>query len=164
MTKKLRLIIKITLILGFIVVSIAAVLCLTGVFNGKPANGKYYIVDNDNYKDAYVEIKGDQIQFHNIDLNEIYKERMIAIYEKRMLNHPEDKISEDEYDVKFNINSWLVEKPFTLDYEKGGKIGTFIHNYFLDNDFYYATVVIHYDSVKKTITLKYCGIEVKFAK
>ncbi|HBZ52472.1 MAG TPA: hypothetical protein DEO82_01740 [Eubacterium sp.] len=155
--KIIKTILIIILILAALTGGVFLALMLNGTFSQKLASGKYYIQGNDKYKDAYVEVKGDQIQFHNIDLNEMLLPKYVERYERHIKKFPEKKLSEEDFKSYYDFNGWLVDNPYTIEYfpDANNKLGTFIYNHGLTNG--HLPVMIHYDSWEKTIKIIYEG-------
>ena len=157
--KIIKTILIIILILAALTGGVFLTLLLNGTFSQKLANGKYYIQGNEKYKDAYIEVKGDQIQFHNIDLNEVLLPDRVKLYERNAEKNPENVLSKEEFENFFEYNRWLVDNPYTMEYntDADNKLGTFKYYHYLHNGYYITTVVIHYDSWEKTISVIYYG-------
>ena len=160
---KKKKIIKTILIIAIVFVVLAGgiflALMLNGTFSQKLANGKYYIQGNEKYKDAYVEVKGDQIQFHNIDLNDVMQPDRVKQYEKMVEKGVKEKISEDELGKRLDFNGWLVDNPTIIEYysDADNKLGTFKYCHYLSNGEFLTVVIIHYDSWEKTVKIIYDG-------
>jgi hypothetical protein len=157
--KIIKTMLIIILILAALIGGVFLALMLNGTFSQKLADGKYYIQGNDKYKDAYVEVKGDQIQFHNIDLNDVMQPDRVKDYERAVEKNLKDKLSEDDFNMTFDFNRWLVDNPYTMEYypDADNKLGTFKYYYYLHNGYWLTTVVIHYDSWEKNIKIIYRG-------
>ena len=157
--KIIKTILIIILILAALTGGLFLALLLNGTFSQKLANGKYYIQGNEKYKDAYIEVKGDQIQFRNIDLNDVMLADRVKLYERNIERNPKKKLDEDEFEKAFDFNSWLVDNPYTMEYfpDADNKLGTFKYYNYLSNGYHWTTVVIHYDSWEKTIKIIYEG-------
>ncbi|MCR5743750.1 MAG: hypothetical protein K6F92_08565 [Lachnospiraceae bacterium] len=129
------------------------------------ADGTYKIVDNDDYPDAYIEAKGGNIVFRNIDLNEIYKDKLInelnTLIDRGMI----DDMSEEEKNRLSDLNGIFVDDFYEIDYSYGTKTGTFTYNYAC-----YAEIgigrgfSINYDAQAKSITVMRAGINLTFEK
>ena len=157
--KIIKTILIIILILAALTGGVFLTLLLNGTFSQKLANGKYYIQGNEKYKDAYIEVKGDQIQFRNIDLNDVMLADRVKKYERAVERNPNKKLDEEEFENYFDFNRWLVDNPYTMEYFPDGdnKLGTYKYYHYLYNGYVYTTVVIHYDSWEKTIKIIYEG-------
>ncbi|MCR5518678.1 MAG: hypothetical protein K6F17_08940 [Lachnospiraceae bacterium] len=153
--KTIKTILIIILILAALTGGVFLALLLNGTFSQKLASGKYYIQGNDKYKDAYIEVKGDQIQFYNIDLNDALGTVAIKRYEKVIAKKPDKKLSEEEFNSYFDYNKNFVDSPYTIEYIADGtnKLGTYKYYHFMSIGCIYSTFVIHYDSWEKTIDI-----------
>lgn len=169
MKKKIKIVVIILSLILIVGLTILAVMYINGAFSQELSDGKYYIVGNTEYKDAYVEVKGDQIQFHNIDLTKIYREDMVRIFKKVTKNHPERDLPDDELYELLDINKWLVDKSYTMRYDPKNpyEYETFVYVHDLTGpnyDMVYDFLKLHYNSLKKTITIMREGTEIEFKR
>ena len=108
-----------------VIVSVLAVALLgaVGYFvfkdDTKPTDGIYKVENFASYPDAYVEIKEGSAQFFNIDLNALYKDKMVERYINYITN-PNEEITEDdrkEIEASIDLNKMFCEKSVLLDYD-----------------------------------------------
>lgn len=131
----------------------------------KIKEGKYNIVDCDEYPDAYVEVDAEGVQFHNIDLNDIYQKSQMELYnrmkEKGAVDYEEDYVNEIS-----DLNKHFVDSKWEIDYEKTiiDKTGTFSHVYFCYIDNSAFGFVFEYDSFHHTFQINSPARNLKFKK
>ncbi len=169
MKKKIKVVAIVLLLLLVIGLTILAVMYINGAFSQELSDGKYYIVGNTEYKDAYVEVKDDQIQFHNIDLTAIYREQLAKDFRKIIKNHPEKDLPDEELYELLDVNKWLVDKSYTMRYDPKNphEYETFVYVHHLIGPNFEVVkdvMVLHYNSLKKTITIMRDGIEIEFKR
>lgn len=69
--------------------------------------GKYAVSNDSDYRDAYLTIKGDEIQFFNIDLNAIYREEALKTTSKY-----NEELSDEELEKYTDYNYYLVDNSY----------------------------------------------------
>lgn len=131
------------------------------------ANGTYYAVDCEEYPDAYVVVKGETIQFYNIDLNTTYSQKQLDdIYEahnnENLLFRIE--ISEAELLERADLNNIFVNNPYEYNSEKCYKEGTFIYYYPFMTYSNLMGLDIVYDSWNKIIKIDNYQLKITFKK
>lgn len=161
-------------IIKTISIIIAAVIVLISVIafvrtqTGEIASGVYKIKAFDEYPEAYIKIKDDTIQFFNIDLNAIYQDGQMDMYESYAERYPEYALTQEQVSEYSDLNAVFVEQAYVIDYETSGdaKSGTFEYTYFLypgNNNVQFGLVIL-YDSIHKTIHINNEIQEITFEK
>lgn len=87
----------------------------------KPKEGIYKVENFESYPEAYIEIKEGRAQFFNIDLNALYKDKIVERYINYLTNMKEQKITEDdrkEIEASIDLNKMFCEASVLLDYDK----------------------------------------------
>ncbi len=120
------------------------------VGSSSPANGTYKIVDNENHSEALLIINGDSLQFKNIDLNSIFRESQVQLYDYLSASGTVVPLSKEELEKKSDLNETFVTNPYTIT-EKPIKIGTFTYRYVLVDEIYLFGLIIEYDAFHKSI-------------
>lgn len=102
MRKKTHITIALLIVFG-------AIFLLTGCTELPIKSGRYVSTDTGEYKDAYLTMKNDCIQFGNIDLNAIFSEkaRMATARMKKDLN-------DEEIEECTDFNKYLVENSYHI--------------------------------------------------
>ena len=161
---------KKTLIIIGIILLIAipfAVNLMLKMNSKKMANGKYYVVDCEEYPDAYMVVKGETLQFYNIDLNAIYQgEQLNRLYKGNDNENISFKIevTDEELLEMSDLNNMFVNNPYKYDPEKVWKDGTFVYYYRCVTDRYWFGLHLLYDSWNKTITVNNSQQQITFKK
>jgi len=152
------------LIIVLLVVTPIIVYFLTRGGGSDIAEGKYAIVNDTRFPDAYAVVKGKTIQFFNIDLNAYYQETMIEAYRRveKSRTEPYTPMSDGELFRLTDLNSDFVDNAISFSNIEADKVGTNQYNY----DFIHAPfgIIIRYDSARKTITTMHHGINIQFQK
>jgi len=152
------------LIIVLLVVTPIIVYFLTRGGGSDIAEGKYVIVNDTKFPDAYAVVKGKTIQFFNIDLNAYYQETMIEAYRRveKSRTEPYTPMSDGELFRLTDLNSDFVDNAISFSNIEADKVGTNQYNY----DFIHAPfgIIIRYDSARKTITTMHHGINIQFQK
>ena len=128
------------------------------------AEGKYVLVNDTRFPDAYAVVKGKTIQFFNIDLNAYYQENMIEMYRRVEKNRTEayTPLSDEELFRLTDLNSDFVDNAISFSDVQAQKVGTKQYNYtFIHEPF---GIIIRYDSAQKTITMMQDGVNIQFQK
>ena len=89
--------------------------------DAKPKDGIYKVENLEAYPDAYIEIKEGRAQFFNIDLNALYKDRIVERYINYLTNMKEQKITKDdrkEIEASIDLNKMFCDESVLLDYDK----------------------------------------------
>ena len=163
MKKKILIIIGIILLIAIPI----AVNFLLKVNAKRMANGTYYAVNCEKYPDAYVVVKGETIQFYNIDLNATYrKDQLDSIYMKQNNENLsfDTGLTDEELLELSDLNNMFVNNPYEYDFDNGWKEGTFV--YLLRCDGYERLFGLYllYDSWNKTITINNDQLKITFEK
>ena len=160
---------KILFIIAIIVlITIPTVIFFTLKINAKRmASGTYYAVNCEEYPDAYVVVKGETIQFYNIDLNAIYREDQLnSVYMKQNNENLSFNtgLTDEELLELSDLNNMFVNNPYKYDFKDGWKEGTFV--YLLRCDGYERLFGLYllYDSWNKTITINNYQLQITFKK
>ena len=142
-------------------IAIVVVVLLVGIFifrityigDGKIDEGTYRIHGYERYKDAYITVKDDTIQFANIDLNSIYRKEQLKQVEEAIKVHSElgeSMPQPSENDSDFNYH--MVKNAYQIKYcGEDAKTGSFSYTYFCQINRSGFMLVIEYDSLHKTI-------------
>ena len=130
----------------------------------KYTEGKYKIQNCSEYPDAYIEVKGDTIQFHNIDLNKLYREKTIEEYNKYVEMGSFEELPKEVFSRISDYNRAFVDNPWVMEYYEDNKTGTFTYiNYCMIEDDWFG-IVLHYDSFNKSIRMVRHGESYTFKK
>lgn len=104
------------LIIVLLVVTPIIVYFLTRGGGSDIAEGKYVIVNDTKFPDAYAVVKGKTIQFFNIDLNAYYQETMIEAYRRveKSRTEPYTPMSDGELFRLTDLNSDFVDNAISF--------------------------------------------------
>ena len=130
------------------------------------AEGKYVIVNDTRFPDAYTVVKGKTIQCFNIDLNAYYQDKMMKGYRRVEESRTWEYVpaTEDELYRMTDVNSIMVSHALDYSNIRATKVGTRLFNYsFIIGDGPFG-MVIRYDSAQKTITMMQDGVNIQFQK
>ena len=130
----------------------------------KYTEGKYKIQNCEEYPDAYIEVKGDTIQFHNINLNDLCRALEMEDYQWSIERGNREPFSEEDLARVSDFNRAFVDNPWTMKYDKDSKSGTFKYVDFCMIEDSLFGIVLHYDSFHKTIEVYYSGESIMFKK
>ena len=160
---------KILFIIAIIVlITIPTVIFFTLKINGKSmSNGTYYAVNCEEYPDAYVVVKGETIQFYNIDLNAIYREDQLnSVYMKQNNENLSFNtgLTDEELLELSDLNNMFVNNPYKYDSEDRWKEGTYIYYYRCLSYGNWFGLHLLYDSWNKTITINNYQLKITFEK
>ncbi|MBD5088305.1 MAG: hypothetical protein HDT30_05760 [Clostridiales bacterium] len=105
-----------------IIVAVGIVLLLGLVYmifreSPEVKNGIYKIENNEEYSEAYIEVKDGYAQFFNIDLNAIYKEKISERYIIYLTRQKQQNLSETEMQEireAIDLNTMFCDKPFPI--------------------------------------------------
>lgn len=137
---------------------------LSSAFSSSMNDGKYKILDEELYSDAYIEVKDNTIRFYNIDLNEIYRQGQYENYLNIKNNGIDFGLSDEELYEKSDLNRIFVDNAYEVDVTDS-KEGTFLYCYYcLDNDVNMFGFPIEYNSWDKTIQINSPIKTLKFQK
>lgn len=150
---------KITLKTGIVLV--VAVALLVGGFlmsrqgDGKIADGTYRVTNSETYPDACIVVRGNEIQFYNIDLNALYQELARKNFEVWQEKGVGAKLTEEQIEQFSDLNEMFVSNAWLIDYNLTvtSKEGTFTNAYFCmvrDTTF---GLILQYDSLHRTIQI-----------
>lgn len=122
--------------------------------DSKLADGIYTVKENNLYPNAYIEIKDNHIQFFNIDLNALYKQNMVKCYIFVQENENGSLSSEEkkEIDKSIDINKFLCEQPYMLNYDTLIKEDTHLYSNMFCKINHINSFGYLYDSKTKTLT------------
>ncbi len=128
--------------------------------------GRYNIVDNDKYPDAYLEVTETTLQFFNIDLNEYYQAEQMREYRMVLDNDPEwyGAVSDEELTELTDLNAVYVERAFDYSNCTITKVGTNVYRYFTyyhDNFLGFGT---RYNTKTGEIEIKRSDVVLRFEK
>lgn len=149
-----------TLICFFTAIALALVILIIiiavgNISSGKIAEGTYRIRNCSEFPDAYIVVKGNKVQFYDIDLNKLYREKELESFKGWVEHGVGVEMTEKQIEKASDLNELFVTHPWEIDYDIVGdnKDGTFTYIYFCivkDTPF---GLVLQYDSLHKTIQL-----------
>lgn len=147
---------KIIFFIGVIlaIVLLVSVVLFCRIGGAEITEGKYKITDCKDYPDAYIEVENGTIQFYNIDLNAIYQNDQLEIYNNLINSGYINSLSEEQLLKAKDLNNLLVTNSFDLDYDnttEDNKAGTFTYTYFCMEQNHIFGILLKYDSFHKTI-------------
>lgn len=160
----MKKIIKISIIAISAIAILVSVILMNYIGGKEITEGTYRIKGYKSYPNAYIEVKGNTVQFHNIDLNAIYREYQLESYKKVLESNTEVSITEEELEQISDLNELLVENPYEVDYDTDSKSGTFTYIYFCYANGYPFGVVLKYDSFHKTLKINNAVQKIVFEK
>lgn len=160
--------IKVFSFIAIAVIILVATIIFSKVEDGKISTGIYKVTGYDEYPEAYIEVKDSSIQFHNIDLNAIYQEEQINMYQNYVERYPEYTLGEKEVEQYSDLNHVMAEQAYEIDYERfeDAKSGSFEYTYFVypgNNNIHFGLVIL-YDAFHKTIHINNEIQEITFEK
>ena len=150
---KKRKVVKYIAIISIALIILMISFMFRDVTSEKIAEGRYKIENFGLYPDAYITVKEDKIQFHNIDLNAIYQEQQLQDYSRVVEINSQNKLENDKLEEFSNLNKAMVENEYTMPYGEGDKTGTFSYLYFAYPGRNVFGLVIEYDALHKTIKI-----------
>ena len=143
------------IILACIVLVVVAMITVQVTYIGgeKMSDGVYEIEGNNEYPNAQIIVKNGTIQFCNIDLNAIYREKQLEEYNNIVKMRPSMAFSEDKFSEFSDLNANFVDKPYKINYQKEmlGKEGTFTYAFSLYPGEMVFGLGIDYDALLKEI-------------
>lgn len=147
MTKKEALIVT----GGVILLVLAAVVTYIG--GAKMSNGVYKIEGNKDYPNAKIVVEDGNIQFYDIDLNAIYREKQLEEYNKVIKTQPSLAFSQENFQKFTDLNANFVDNQYKIDYQKEmlGKEGTFTYTFSLYPGKMVFGLGVDYDALRKKI-------------
>ena len=74
--------IKILIISIIVIALLSAAIFISRSGGSEISEGTYYIENCEAYPDAYITVNNNEIQFHNIDLNALYREEQLENYNR----------------------------------------------------------------------------------
>jgi len=152
------------IIISVIIVILLAVTLTANYIGGAEfTEGKYKIQDFAEYPDAYIEVKGNTIQFHDIDLNAIYREHQMSVYKDASAKGFLEVLDEEALKTASDFNARFVDAPFELDFSDT-KEGTFTYIHHCRDESQIFGLVIIYDALHKTIKINNAEQEIVFKK
>ena len=128
--------------------------------------GRYNIVGNDKYPDAYLEVTDSTLQFFNLDLNEYYQADQMREYRMVLENDPGwyGIVSDEELTELTDLNAVYVERAFNYSNCAITKVGTNVYRYFTyyhDNFLGFGT---RYNTKTREIEIKRGDVVLVFKK
>ena len=147
--------IKILIISIIVIGLLSAAIFISRSGGSEISEGTYYIENCEAYPDAYITVNNNEIQFHNIDLNALYREEQLENYNRLVEQGTIAKLSDSVLDQVSDLNYLFVSNAWQINYDEivMDKNGTFTYVYFCMVPDTYFGKVIHYDSLRKTIQL-----------
>ncbi len=146
---------KVSIFLTVTVVLLAGAFLISCRGDGRIADGTYKVTNSDAYPDACIVVRGNEIQFYNIDLNALYQElenQNFEVWEQKGVGA---KLTEEQKEQFSDLNEMFVYNTWTIDYNHTvtSKEGTFTNAYFCmvtDTPF---GLILQYDSLHRTIQI-----------
>jgi len=147
--------IKILIISIIVIGLLSAAIFISQSGGSEISEGTYYIENCEAYPDAYITVNNNEIQFHNIDLNALYREEQLENYNRLVEQGTIAKLSDSVLDQVSDLNYLFVSNAWQINYDEivMDKNGTFTYVYFCMVPDTYFGKVIQYDSLRKTIQL-----------
>lgn len=145
---------KTAIVLIVVVLLTVVAVVMIGTGGGHMADGTYRVTNCEAYPDAYIVVKrnGKNIQFYNIDLNDIYRESDLERYYKLVERELMPEIQDEELDKISDLNAMFVSYSWTLDDDLFKK-GTFTYGAFCMVPDSLFGLTIEYNSLHKTIQI-----------
>jgi len=163
MKKKLKIIIAL-IIIAAIPIGIVVYLKLS---SGNIDDGTYRIVDNGQFPDAYIVVKGKTIQLFNIDLNEFWRQkqydRIVKLQNSKELDFSTGLTEEQLWEAA-DLNAMFVDNAYEYDPDLREKTGTYEYEYSCLSTGNLFGVYLTYDSWNKTICVENMGIKLSFER
>ncbi len=156
---------KVLITIGVILIVLLPIIIyfLVSSSSEKIANGKYYVVQCEEYPDAYAVVQDGTIRFHNIDLNKIYQKEQVDTYCKLNKLSSSSELSEEAV-IMSDLNYIFSDNAYQLDEDKVIKKGTFEYWYPCNvNDSVFGLQII-YNSWDKTIRINNYQMAITFEK
>lgn len=127
MTKKVALVIT-----GCVILLVLAAV-VTYIGGAKMSNGVYKIEGSKDYPNAKIVVEDGNIQFYDIDLNAIYREKQLEEYNNVIKTQPSLAFSQENFQKFTDLNANFVDNQYKIDYQKEmlGKEGTFTYTFSL---------------------------------
>lgn len=160
---------KILLVAAFILIILLPIVInlILKTSNSDITEGTYYAVDCEAFPDAYIEVKGQTIQFYNIDLNEIYGDSQFdVIYQAQIREeNPFDTgFTIEELKQMSDLNSAFCENSYTYNADKVQKQGTFVFWYPCMTEGQLFGIQLLYDSWEDTLKINNYQMNILFEK
>lgn len=132
-----------------------AVIMVSNIGGGEIADGIYRIENCAEYPVAYAQVEGNTIQFYNIDLNELYREKQREEFQWWIEQGVGATMTEEQIDAASDLNELFVNNAWEIDYELAdeNKQGTFTYVYFCIVKDTRFGLVLQYDALNKTIQI-----------
>ncbi len=115
--------------------------------------GRYCIENNQNYPDAYIEVKDNKIQLYNIDLNALFRDNEMEQFRRLVEINPDYAMPEDELEIISDLNAMFTASPFDSSNAVAIKTGTFEYTYYCNRKSLPFGLVLQYDSFHKTLII-----------
>ena len=152
---------------GLAILLVGALLFSYNWYGKRMVSGKYYIVDCDEFPNAYIEVKEGKLFIYNMDLNLKYRSYQLETYYKIEQNDDIDLkygFSEEELSYISNLNNYFMNEGFEIDSVEPIKDGTFLYWYPCNiNDTVFG-LSFTYDSLNKTIKINNFQYVVEFKR
>lgn len=143
------------LAIALAIVILIIIIAVGDISSGKIAEGTYRIKNCSEFPDAYIVVRGNKVQFYDIDLNKLYREEQLENF-KRLVEHGIGvEMTEKQIEKASDLNEMFVINSWEIDYDLVGdnKDGTFTYIYFCMVKDTFFGLVLQYDSLHKTIQL-----------
>lgn len=133
----------------------------------KMTDGRYYAVDCEEFPEAYVIVKGNTIQFYNIDLNSVYREEQLdSVYKKQdneNMNFNTGLSDEKLFELS-DLNDMFVNNKYEYDIDNGWKKGTFTYLFRCMGYGNWFGLSLSYDAWNRTITINNYQLQITFKR
>lgn len=141
--------------IGLAIVILIITIAVGNISSGKIADGTYRIRNCSEFPDAYIVVKGNKIQFYNIDLNKLYREEELKDFKGWIEHGIGVEMTQEQIEKASDLNELFVTNPWEIAYDLEGnnKQGTFSYVYFCIVKDTCFGLVLQYDSLHKTIQL-----------
>lgn len=141
-------------IIGAIII-LAVIIAISGIGGGKIADGTYRVTNCEAYPDAYIVVEGNKVQFYNIDLNALYRDKQRKEFEGWMERGVGANMTEEQIERVSDLNALFVSNAWEIDYDlvDNNKQGTFTYVHFCIVKDARFGLVLQYDALHKTIQL-----------
>lgn len=137
------------------IVFLMLVIVVGNASSGRIAEGTYRIRNCSEFPDAYIVVKGNKIQFYNIDLNKLYREEELKDFKAWIEHGIGVEMTQEQIEKASDLNELFVTNPWEIAYDLEGnnKQGTFSYVYFCIVKDTCFGLVLQYDSLHKTLQL-----------
>ncbi len=146
---------KVSIVLAVAVVFLAGAFLTSRRGDGKIADGTYKVTNSDAYPGACIVVRGNELQFYNIDLNALYQKYQRETYDEWKKRGVGAKLTEEQIEQYSDLNEMYVSNAWYIDYNLTvtSKEGTFTNVYFCKVKDTPFGLILQYDSLHRTIQI-----------